>query len=280
MPSIELKTPQQLRYMREAGLIVAATHQALRAAAQPGTTLKELDQISANTIKQHGGKSNFLGYHGFPATVCISVNDVVVHGIPTDQKLETGDLVTFDCGAYIERDGQQWHADAAFTMIVGGDEAGTHEARQLNDFTQAAMWAAVASLHTGKRINCVGDAVETTLATWRNQGFNGDIVEEYTGHGIGTQMHMAPEVINYAARGLQPKLQPGMVLAVEPIISAGGTQTRVEKDGWTVVTRDGSLAAQWEHSVAITTRGIWVLTAPDGGEAGLAAFGIKPTPLS
>lgn len=280
MPSIELKTPQQLRYMREAGLVVAATHQALREAAQPGISLRELDEISAETIEKHGAKSNFLGYHGFPATVCTSVNDEVVHGIPTERKLEIGDLVTFDCGAYVEREGQQWHGDAAFTMIVGGDEAGSEEARLLNNFTHNAMWTAVASLHDGKRVSCVGEAVENLLAEYRLQGFNGDIVEEYTGHGIGTRMHMAPEVINYAARGLQPKLKPGMVLAVEPIISAGSNATRVERDGWTVVTRDGSLAAQWEHTVAITTRGIWVLTAPDGGVAGLAPFGIKPTPLS
>ncbi|EEH64684.1 methionine aminopeptidase, type I [Gleimia coleocanis DSM 15436] len=280
MARIELKTPQQLRYMREAGLVVAAMHKALREAAQPGVTLLELDKVSAATIKAHGAKSNFLGYHGFPATVCISVNEVVVHGIPTSQKLELGDLVTFDCGAYVEREGQQWHADAAFTMIVGGDEHGSDEARLLNEFTHEAMWAAVASLHDGKRVSCVGDAVEATLADYRDRGFTGDIVEEYTGHGIGTRMHMEPEVINYSARGLQPRLKPGMVLAVEPIISAGGADTDILEDEWTVVTTDGSLAAQWEHTVAITTRGIWVLTAPDGGVAGLAPFGIKPTPLS
>lgn len=280
MPKIEVKTPQQLRYMREAGLVVAAMHQALREAAQPGVSLLELDQVSRQVIAQKGAKSNFLGYHGFPATVCICVNEVVVHGIPTEQRLEQGDLVTFDCGAYVEREGQQWHADAAFTMIVGGDEAGSEQARQLNEFTHQAMWAAVASLNTGKRISCVGDAVESTLADYRKRGFAGDIVEEYTGHGIGTAMHMEPEVINYSARGLQPRIKPGMVFAVEPIISAGSPETDILADEWTVVTVDGSLAAQWEHTVAITTRGIWVLTAPDGGVAGLAPFGIKPTPLA
>lgn len=280
MARIELKTPQQLRYMREAGLVVAAMHQALRTAAQPGVTLRELDAVSAATIKAHGAKSNFLGYHGFPATVCISVNEVVVHGIPTDQQLQLGDLVTFDCGAYVEREGKQWHADAAFTMIVGGDEHGSEQARQLNQLTEEAMWTALANLTTGKYVSAVGEAVEAVLADYAQAGFAGDVVEEYTGHGIGTRMHMPPEVLNFAAAGRSPKLQPGMVLAVEPIIAVGNPETKILDDEWTVVTVDGSLAAQWEHSVAITTHGIWVLTAPDGGVAGLAPFGIKPTPLS
>lgn len=280
MARIELKTPQQLRYMREAGLVVAAMHKALREAAQPGVTLLELDRVSAATIKAHGAKSNFLGYHGFPATVCISVNHVVVHGIPTEQKLQLGDLVTFDCGAYVEREGKQWHADAAFTMIVGGDEHGSAQARQLNQLTEEAMWTALANLTTGKYVSAVGEAVEAVLADYVREGFAGDVVEEYTGHGIGTRMHMPPEVLNFATSGRSPKLQPGMVLAVEPIIAAGNPETTILEDEWTVVTVDGSLAAQWEHTVAITTRGIWVLTSPDGGVAGLAPFGIKPTPLS
>lgn len=278
MARIELKSTEQIALMRDAGLIVADIHRALRQAAQPGVTPRELDEVSAQTIRAHQGKSNFLGYGGFPATVCISVNDVVVHGIPNNTPLREGDLVSFDCGAYIQRKGQQWHGDAAFTMIVGGDACGSDRARRLNAITEEAMWAAIAALATSKRISCVGEAVEAVTEKYREDHWVAGIVEEYTGHGIGTAMHQPPEILNYPVRGLQPKIRPGMVLAIEPMLTDGDIATDVLDDDWTVVTSDGSLAAHWEHTVAITERGIWVLTSPDGGEAGLAPYGITPAP--
>lgn len=278
MARIELKTNEQIDWMREAGLVVADIHRELRAAAQPGVTLLELDAISAETIRRNNAKSNFLGYGGFPATICTSVNHVVVHGIPDDTPLNEGDLVSFDCGAYVQRRGRQWHGDAAFSMIVGGNERGSERARRLNAITEEAMWAAIASLATAKRISCVGEAVEAVTEKYRQGDWVAGIVEEYTGHGIGTAMHQPPEVLNYPARGLQPKLRTGMVVAIEPMLTDGSIETDVLADDWTVVTRDGSLAAHWEHTVAITDNGIWVLTAPDGGKAGLAPYGVTPAP--
>ncbi|MDO5048716.1 MAG: type I methionyl aminopeptidase [Actinomycetaceae bacterium] len=278
MPRIEIKTAEQIKWMREAGLVVAKIHAALREAAKPGVTLLELDEVSAQVIAQNDAKSNFLGYGGFPATVCISVNDTVVHGIPDMTRLEAGDLVSFDCGAYVERGGRQWHGDAAFTMIVGGDEAGSMEARRLNAVTEASMWAALASVATGRRVSAIGDAVEEAVEEYRDGSWTAGIIEEYTGHGIGTAMHQAPEVLNYSARGMSPRIKEGMVLAVEPMLTDGDIETYVLEDEWTVKTADGSLASHWEHTVAKTKDGIWVLTAPDGGEAGLAPYGIKPRP--
>lgn len=278
MPRIELKTPEQIKWMREAGLIVAEIHKALREAAKPGVTLLELDEVSAEVIARNDAQPNFLGYGGFPATVCISVNDTVVHGIPDMTKLKEGDLVSFDCGAYIERCGQEWHGDAAFTMIVGGDEAGSAEARRLNAVTEDAMWAALASVATGHRISAIGEAVEETVEKHRDGSWTAGIIEEYTGHGIGTAMHQLPEILNYRARGISPRIKKGMVLAVEPMLTDGDIETFVLEDDWTVKTVDRSLASHWEHTVARTENGIWVLTAPDGGEAGLAPYGITPQP--
>ncbi|MDO5035270.1 MAG: type I methionyl aminopeptidase [Actinomycetaceae bacterium] len=278
MARIELKTEKQIGWMREAGLVVAEIHKALREAAVPGVTLLELDAVSAHVIESHGAKSNFLGYGGFPATVCISVNDTVVHGIPDETQLKAGDLVSFDCGAYIVREGREWHGDAAFTMIVGGDDAGSDRARRLNSVTEESMWAALAAVATGKRISDIGGAVERVVEKRRDGNWEAGIIEEYTGHGIGTAMHQEPEVLNYRARGIWPKIKPGMVLAVEPMLTDGDIETFVEDDEWTVRTTDGSLASHWEHTIARTKNGVWVLTAPDGGAAGLAPYGITPQP--
>ncbi|MDO5722342.1 MAG: type I methionyl aminopeptidase [Actinomycetaceae bacterium] len=276
MAPIEIKTGQQIRWMREAGLVVAQIHKALREAAQPGVSLKDLDAVSEKTIRECGAHSNFLGYYGFPATACISVNETVVHGIPDNTVLKAGDLVSFDCGAYVLREGKQWHGDAAFTMIVGGE--GSAEAERLNRVTEEAMWAALASLVNGKRISAIGEAVEEVVAANATDQWEAGIIEEYTGHGIGTAMHQPPEILNYRARGITPKLKRGMVLAVEPMLVDGSIETEVMDDDWTVKTVDRSLAAHWEHTVALTDGGIWVLTAPDGGEAGLAPYGITPSP--
>lgn len=286
---IQIKTPEQVRLMREAGLVVADIHAALREAVRPGVTTAELDKVSALAIERAGAHSNFLGYHGFPATTCISVNDEVVHGIPGDRVLETGDLVTFDCGAYILDDsGTQWHGDAAFTTVVGGRYASERD-RILDETTNAALWAAIAAVARAaagegsgraQRINTIGDAVEATVdSVARTEGIRLGILEEFVGHGIGTAMHMAPDVLNYSVSRKGVKLRPGMVLAIEPMLTAGSNEVQEEADGWTITTVDGSRAAQWEHTVAVVPGGVWVLTAADGGEEGLAPYGIAPTPL-
>lgn len=277
---IQLKTLEQVRLMRRAGLVVADIHAALREAVRPGITTAELDRVSAQTIASHGATSNFLNYFGYPATVCISVNDVVVHGIPDERVLEAGDLVSFDCGAYLTVDGRQWHGDAAFTTIVGGDAAGTQKRRQLNALTEEAMWAGLASLATGRRLSCVGEAVEDVVAEHaRSDGWEAGIIEEYVGHGIGTAMHQEPDVLNYRAHGISPRLRPGMVLCVEPMIVTGSIETVTLGDDWTVKTLDGGDAAHWEHTIALLEDGVSVLTAPDCGAAGLAPYGITPVVL-
>lgn len=280
MARIQLKSDKEIKYMREANLVVAAIHQALRDSAKPGVTTKQLDAVSAKIIESHGAKSNFLGYYDYPATVCISVNDTVVHGIPNDYALREGDLVSFDCGAYVERDGKQWHGDAAFSMIIGSDQKADLRTRQLNQVTELAMWEAVCSLWQGGRISCVGQAVEQVVAAKAVEyGWEADIVTEFVGHGIGTSMHMDPDVPNFYFRGRSEKLQPGMVLAIEPILTAGSARNKTLKDQWTVKTVDGSMACHWEHSVAIRKDGLWVLSAPDGGRAQLAARGVPFAPV-
>lgn len=273
---IEYKTPTELRYMREAGLVVAAIHEALREAAVPGAVLTDLDAIAAGVIQDAGAHSNFLGYYDYPATVCISVNDTVVHGIPDETALVAGDLVSFDCGAYVERAGKQWHADACISVLVGGVDAAGADARALDTLTRDAMWAGVASLARGRTVGCVGEAVEDTIDAFVDEGgFEAGIVEEFIGHGIGTAMHQPPDVLNYRARGRQAKVRPGMVLCVEPILTRGLADVATLDDGWTVKTVDGSLACHWEHQVAITEDGLAVLTAPDWGAAELRRFGVE-----
>lgn len=302
MGRIELKTREQVKWMRQAGMVVADIHRSLREAARPGVSTRELDAVSAEAIRRGDATSNFLHYAGYPATVCISINDVVVHGIPDDRRLEEGDLVSFDCGAWVGRNGRQWHGDAAFSMIVGeewiDDEefaagkrasgpvpAGLDEGlmmrrRQLDAVTREALWAALANLQGARRVSAVGAAVEDVVAINADElGWEAGIIEEYTGHGIGTAMHQDPEVLNYNARGISAKIKPGMVLAVEPMLTAGGIETLTEADEWTVRTVDGSDAAHWEHTVAILPEGISVLTAPDFGRAGLAPFGVTPIEL-
>jgi methionine aminopeptidase, type I len=286
---IEIKTPDQVRHMRRAGLVVADIHAALREAVRPGVTTGELDAVCAATIERAGAHSNFLGYYDYPATVCVSVNEEVVHGIPGERELREGDLVTFDCGAYVlDESGTQWHGDAAFTTVVGGRYASDSD-RILDSTTHRALWAAIASLARAMageapgragRLNAVGDTVEDVVAeARRDHGVPIGILEDYVGHGIGTAMHMAPDVLNYSVKRRGPRLQPGMVLAVEPMLAAGEPEVEELDDGWTVVTVDGSRAAQWEHTVALVPGGVWVLTASDGGVEGLDPYGIEPRPL-
>lgn len=302
MARIELKTIEQLRWMRRAGLVVADIHASLRDAARPGVTTAELDEVSAEAIRRNGATSNFLHYFGYPATVCISVNDVLVHGIPGSQRLEAGDIVSFDCGAWVGQAGRQWHGDAAFTMVVGDpfisdadfasgtrasgpapvgvSEEVLRKRRELDAVTREALWAALAGIARGKRVSAVGAAVEEVVAARAlDFGWEAGIIEEYTGHGIGTAMHQEPEVLNFNARGISARLKPGMALAVEPMLTTGSIETFTEDDEWTVRTEDGSDAAQWEHSIAILPDGVSVLTAADAGAAGLAPYGITPISL-
>lgn len=266
---IEYKSPEQILTMRRAGLVVADALDAVRAAVVPGATTGDLDRVAAQVIGAAGATPSFLGYHGFPATICVSVNDEVVHGIPGPRVLEAGDLVSVDCGAVVDG----WHGDSAVSVVVSGGAPGSSDAR-LVATTERAMWAGIAALLVGGHLGDVGAAVQDETGP----GFG--IVEGYVGHGIGTAMHQPPEVLNYRTRDRGPRLRRGLCVAVEPMLVDGSAETRVLADDWTVVTLDGSRAAHWEHTVALTDRGPWVLTARDGGVAGLAAFGVEPAPLA
>lgn len=265
---IEIKTAEQIGLMRRAGLVVARAHDAVREAARPGVTTAELDAVAAEVISEAGAKPSFLGYHGYPAVLCVSVNDEVVHGIPGERVLEPGDVVSVDCGAIVDG----WHGDAAFTMVLP-DADPADEA--LSAVTEEAMWAGIAALATNERLGGVGDAVERVV---EDSGVEYGIVQEYVGHGIGSAMHQPPDVLNYRTRERGPRLRPGMCLAVEPMLTRGSRMTEILDDDWTVVTADGSRAAHWEHTVAIGPEGIWVLTAHDGGAERLAAHGVTIAP--
>ncbi|EEJ53328.1 type I methionyl aminopeptidase [Mobiluncus mulieris] len=279
---IEIKNTDQILRMRRAGMVVAQIHQALKTACEPGTTTGELDQVSAAVIARMGAKSNFLGYDGFPATVCISVNEEVIHGIPGNRVLQFGDLVSFDCGAYVlDCNNRQWHADAAFTMVCGGEEHARPEDLQLMTTTQRALWSGIAALAKAQHLGEIGDAVEEVVYEDSLRfGWEAGIVEEYVGHGIGTSLHQAPDVLNFSTRSRGPKIKTGMVLAIEPMLTRGGAVTKELADGWTVVTVDGSRAAHFEHTVAVLPGGVWVLTEPDGGRSGLAPFGLSPRAIA
>ena len=270
---IEFKTADQMRLMRKAGLVVADALDAVRAAVAPGVSTLELDGIAEQVIRSAGAVPSFLGYGRppYPATTCISVNDEVVHGIPGPKVLRAGDVLSVDCGAILAG----WHGDSAFSMIVAPDDAPGADPgdADLVEVTEQAMWRGIAAIAEGRRLVDIGAAVEDFVA-----GRFG-IVEEYGGHGIGTEMHQAPHVLNYRTRSRGPKLKPGICLAIEPMLTMGEPDTRVQPDEWTVVTADGSRAAHWEHTVALTERGPWVLTARDGGEASLAALGVRIGPL-
>lgn len=238
----------EIAKMRRAGKVVAEMHEATRAAARPGVTTAELDKVARAVIERRGARSNFLNYHGFPAVICASPNDVVVHGIPGDYRLEEGDIVSIDCGAIVEG----YHGDAAFTMGIGRVSAA---AQRLMDVTEESLWSGIGAMEAGNRLHEVGRAVE---AVARRGGFA--VVREYTGHGIGTAMHEDPDVPNYYPGHRGPVLKPGMALAVEPMLNAGGAATRTLDDGWSVVTEDGSLSAHFEHTIVVTDHGPQVLT--------------------
>ena len=265
---IEYKTAAQVATMRRAGLVVAAVHRAVREAVRPGVSTAELDVVASATLAKHGATSSFLGYHGYPATICVSVNEEIVHGIPGPRVIQPGDVVSVDAGAIVAG----WHGDAAFTMVVDPqDEADV----ALAAATEDAMWAGLVALATADRLGAVGDAVEGVVEAG---AVPYGIVQEYVGHGIGRAMHQPPEVLNYRTRERGPRLRPGLCVAVEPMLTRGSPASKVLEDDWTVVTQDGSRAAHWEHTVAIGPKGIWVLTAEDGGRAALAERGVTIAP--
>ncbi|MCU1538497.1 MAG: methionine aminopeptidase type [Humibacillus sp.] len=270
------RTDDQLRLMREAGLLVGRTLELLAAELRPGLTTLELDALAEDFIRSHGGIPNFQLVPGYRHTLCTSVNEEVVHGIPGARVLREGDVVSVDCGAEVKG----WNGDAAFTAVVGGAAAGRPEDLELIAATEASLYAGIAAMRVGDRLYAVGDAVEASIeAAAERDGRVYGVIEDYVGHGIGTSMHMDPQIPNYAVRSTGPKLVDGFTGAIEPMVTLGTTDTTVLADDWTVVTADGTRAAHWEHSVAVRDGGLWILTAVDGGEAALAAVGAPYAPL-
>lgn len=274
---IEGKTPEQLVAMRAAGLVVARTLAMLEESVRPGVTTKELDTLAEEFIRSSGAVPSFLGYHGFTGTICASVNEEIVHGIPGTRVLAEGDLISIDCGAIVDG----WHGDAAVSLIVGGREAGRPEDLELSDATQASLYAGIAALRVGRPLFDIGAAVEDSIeASGRAAGRAYGIVEDYVGHGIGTAMHMDPQVPNYRCREKGPTVVEGTTVAIEPMVTLGDQANEVLADDWTVITIDGSRAAHWEHTVAATGAGLWVLTALDGGQEWLERIGAPFAPLA
>ena len=272
---ITLKSNAEILLMREAGLITAKALAAVKAAIAPGISTLELDGIAEKTITDLGAKSNFKLVAGYHHTICSSINDEVVHGIPSkDRILAAGDLISIDCGAITAAG---WNGDAAFSFVVpGGEEDKIAKRQAVSDACEASLWAGIAALAAASRLNEVGRAVEKSI---RNSGRYG-ILQDYIGHGVGRSMHEDPAVFNYQTRDLGPVVEPGLVIAIEPMITAGSEKVKILADDWTVSTKDGSDSSHWEHTVALHEGGIWVLTAEDGGEAGLARYGIKPVPVN
>ena len=234
--------------MRQAGRVVAEMHAATRAAARPGVTTAELDRVARDVLERRGARSNFLHYHGFPAVICTSPNDMIVHGIPGDYRLVEGDILSIDCGAIIEG----YHGDAAFTMGIGTI---SKEARKLLEVTERSLWAGIDQLVKGNALHEVGRAVQQVA-----EGAGFSVVREYVGHAIGTAMHEQPQVPNYWPGSKGPTLKTGNVFAIEPMVNVGSADTILLDDGWSVVTADGSLSAHFEHTIAVTENGPEVFT--------------------
>ncbi|HEY1823368.1 MAG TPA: type I methionyl aminopeptidase [Trebonia sp.] len=252
-PEIQVKSPEEIGRMYAAGQVVARTLSVLKESVRPGITTAELDAIAEREIRGAGAVPSFLGYFGYPASICTSVNEQVVHGIPSpEQALRPGDVISIDCGAILDG----WHGDSALSVAVGAIDPAD---QAMLDACEASMWAGIAQAVDGKRLGDISHAVERSVLRAGDYG----LIREYTGHGIGTEMHMDPVVRNYGPPGQGPRLRSGMALAIEPMITRGARHVAELDDGWTVITTDGSRAAHFEHTVAITPEGPWVLTARD-----------------
>lgn len=299
---LDLKSSADILAMRRAGQVTGSALRASALGTRAGMTTKDVDTIAHEHMRQHGATPSFLGYNGFPATLCISVNDEVVHGIPGPRTLREGDVVSLDCGAVVDG----WHGDSALTFVVGADDDSPVGAKQVaarhagegapldaqdvqrladGDATAAlvlgtelSMWHGIGAVATGRRLNDVGSAVEECLRVHLAQVAEFEIVDGYTGHGIGRELHMDPTVYNEAVSERLPKVKPGLVIAIEPMVTLGTYETHELADGWTVKTDDASLAAHFEHTVAVTERGLWVLTAEDGGRSRLEGLGLYGGP--
>lgn len=267
--AIQIKTLEELKMMRRAGLLVGQTLELLRSSVKVGMRTDALDAIAAANIKRGGGTSNFNGYHGFKGTICVSLNDEIVHGIPGDRVIEDGDIVSLDCGAIIDG----WHGDAAISVGVGKIDPAD---QKLMDVCEESMWRGIAAGSMGARLSDIGHAIEQYV---KSQGKYG-ILQEYGGHGIGTEMHMEPHVLNFGKRGFGPEIVSGMALAIEPMITRGTHKTKVLGDDWTVVSIDKSHGSHFEHTYCIAPDGKpFVLTAIDGGREGLGARGVEISDL-
>lgn len=254
---IELKTPDQIAVMRQAGQLLADVLAQLEAAVAPGVTTKELDELANRLIRDAGATPSFYGYQGFPASICASVNEEVVHGIPGQRVLAAGDSISIDCGVIVDG----WHSDSAITVHVGGEDAVDSAVRAMTTACYDAMWAGIAQIRPGNRLTDISHAIEVAIKAAGSYG----IVRGWGGHGIGSEMHQDPHILNHGKPGKGPVLREGMALAIEPMITLGKPGVSELADGWTIVTEDGSRAAHTEHSVAVMADGPWVLSAVDGG---------------
>jgi len=275
------KSAAQLRAMVEPGLITAAALEAVRPLIRPGVTTLELDAEANRVILARGAESNFQLVRGYRHTTCISVNEEVVHGIPGERVLQAGDIVSVDCGAQY----QGWNGDSAITVVVPDDSRPDLVAQreELSRVTEGSMWAGIAAMASASHLGDIGAAIQGYIEAQGPSAVSGEtygILREYVGHGIGRKMHEAPSVFNYRTPDPGAEVKPGLVLAIEPMVTAGSDETFVEDDDWTVSTVDGTDGSHWEHSVALHEGGIWVLTAVDGGAAGLAPFGVTPSPIA
>jgi methionyl aminopeptidase len=270
---IQIKTEPEIALMRQAGLVVGRTLEKLKAAVAPGVSTADLDAVAEQAIRGEGAIPSFKGYRGFPACICTSINSEIVHGIPSPKAvLREGDIVSIDCGAIVEG----YHGDAAVTVPVGEVPP---ELQELMRVTEESLWRGIAAARLGGRLIDISRAIEGYIRSEPHPGGRAwGIVEEYVGHGIGTEMHQDPQVYNYVGRRMAkgPELVKGLALAVEPMVNLGSRATRVLDDDWTVVTQDGAASAHFEHTFTLTDEGPWVLTALDGGEAKLTELGALP----
>lgn len=251
---IARRSPKELERLRASGLAVHRVLERVAEGVHPGVTTWDLEEIADRAIRAEGATSAFRGYRGYPCALCVSINDEVVHGIPTRKRaLAAGDLVSLDCGVLLEG----FYGDAATTVVVGGEETLSPSLRRLLAATRDSLSAAIACATAGNRLGDISYAVQAHVEAL---GFS--VVREFVGHGIGTHLHEDPQVPNYGQRGSGPKLREGMVLAIEPMVNQGSAEVRMMPDGWTAVTADGACSAHYEHTVAITRDGPWILTLP------------------